>query len=232
MSNETLSLNEQQIVRRENLQKIIDLGFKPYPAEAFYINMNAAEIKATFKEDDERFSKVRLAGRLMSKRVMGKASFAELQDASGRIQMYVNRDEICPDEDKTLYNEVFKKLLDLGDIVGIEGYVFLTKTNEITVHVNSLKLLSKSIRPLPVVKEKDGQLFDAFSDPEQRYRQRYLDLIVNPTVRQVFQQRAVIVQSMRNFLINKGYLEVETPGFAANLWWGCCPPFQNTSQYT
>ncbi len=211
MSNETLSLNEQQIVRRENLQKIIDLGFKPYPAEAFYINMNAAEIKATFKEDDERFSKVRLAGRLMSKRVMGKASFAELQDASGRIQMYVNRDEICPDEDKTLYNEVFKKLLDLGDIVGIEGYVFLTKTNEITVHVNSLKLLSKSIRPLPVVKEKDGQLFDAFSDPEQRYRQRYLDLIVNPTVRQVFQQRAVIVQSMRNFLINKGYLEVETP---------------------
>jgi len=211
MNKETLSLSEQQIVRRENLQKIIDLGYNPYPAEAFEINRHAEDIKATFKEEDEQFKHVRLAGRLMSKRVMGKASFAEIQDHSGRIQMYLNRDEICPEEDKTLYNQIFKKLLDIGDIIGVEGYVFLTKTGEITIHVQTLKLLSKSLRPLPVVKEKEGQIFDAFSNPEQRYRQRYVDLIVNPDVKRVFGQRALIVQSMRNFLCEKGYLEVETP---------------------
>jgi len=205
------ALSEQEIVRRENLKKIREMGIDPFPAEPFEVNAHAREIKENFSEEKKNYQEVRLSGRLMMKRIMGKASFAELQDASGKIQLYVARDEICPGEDKSLYNVLFKKLLDIGDIIGVEGFVFTTKTGEITVHVKKLKLLSKSLRPLPIVKEKDGKVFDAFTDPQQRYRMRYVDLTVNPHVRENFIRRSQIMQAMREFLLNKGYLEVETP---------------------
>ncbi len=205
-------LSEQEQVRRENLQKIRDLGIDPYPAESFPVDSNAQAIKECFQEGKEEIGEVSLAGRLMNRRVMGKASFAELQDSSGRIQLYLARDEICPDEDKTLYNQLFKKLLDIGDFIGVRGEVFETKVGEITVHVKELKLLSKSVRPLPIVKtDQEGQVHDAFTDPDQRYRQRYVDLIVNPEVRDTFVQRTRMINSMREFLNEKGYLEVETP---------------------
>lgn len=204
-------LSEQEIVRREALQKIIDLGFEPYPAEAYPVDTHSAEILEGFESAPEAFEQVCLAGRLMRKRVMGKASFGEIQDTKGRIQIYVSRDDICPGENKSLYNDVFKKLLDLGDFIGIKGFVFRTKAGEVTVHVTELTLLSKSLRPLPVVKEKDGVVYDAFTDPEQRYRQRYVDLVVNPEVRTAFAQRSRMIRSMREFLHDKGYLEVETP---------------------
>ena len=210
-------LSEQELRRREEREELIKLGFNPYPANTFPVNTSTAEIKEKFKENQEAFSNVTLAGRIMSRRIMGSASFAEIQDSSGRIQIYVRRDDICPDNDKTLYNTVFKKLLDIGDIVGVKGYVFVTKTGELTVHVNELFILSKSLRPLPVVKEVtdketgETKTYDAFSDPEQRYRQRYLDLIVNEQSRHTFVQRSQLMTSMRNFLSNKGYLEVETP---------------------
>jgi lysyl-tRNA synthetase, class II len=210
-------LSEQELRRREEREELIKLGFNPYPANTFPVNTSTAEIKEKFKENQEAFSNVTLAGRIMSRRIMGSASFAEIQDSSGRIQIYVRRDDICPDNDKTLYNTVFKKLLDIGDIVGVKGYVFVTKTGELTVHVNELFILSKSLRPLPVVKEVtdketgETKIYDAFSDPEQRYRQRYLDLIVNEQSRHTFVQRSQLMASMRNFLSNKGYLEVETP---------------------
>ncbi len=205
-------LSEQEIIRRQNLQKIIDLGINPYPPELYPINTNAQQIKDGFRPDEKNFQDVVIAGRLMSSRVMGKASFAEIQDSSGRIQLYINRDEICPGEDKSLYDHVFRHLLDLGDFIGAKGYTFLTKTGEITVHVKELILLGKALRPLPVVKvDAEGLVHDAFTDPELRYRQRYVDLVVNPQVRKVFIDRTQMYNSMRNYLNAKGYLEVETP---------------------
>ena len=209
MSN--IELSEQEIIRRNSLQKLRDLGINPYPANEFKINTSSKQILDQYSPEKNNFQEVVIAGRLMSQRIMGKASFAELQDESGRIQLYVNRDEICQGEDKTLYNEVFKRLLDIGDIIGVTGFVFITQMGETSIHVKTLTLLSKSIHPLPVVKEKDGMIFDAFTDPEQRYRQRYLDLIVNPQVRDVFVKRAQMINNMREFFNQKGYLEVETP---------------------
>ncbi|KXK39234.1 MAG: lysyl-tRNA synthetase [Bacteroidetes bacterium OLB9] len=205
-------LSEQEIIRRENLQKLIEAGFNPYPSETFEVNATTAEIKANFKPESSDYQEVSLAGRLMSRRIMGKASFAELQDSTGRIQIYVSRDEICPDEDKTLYNEAFKKWFDLGDFIGIKGRAFYTQVGECSIHVTSLTLLSKSLRPLPVVKKDDeGKVYDAFTDPEQRYRQRYVDLVVNDHVKDVFVKRSIMYNSIREYLNVRGYLEVETP---------------------
>ncbi len=206
------NLTEQEIVRRENLQKIIDLGLNPYPADLYDVNATAKEIKDNFKEGSEEFKEVSIAGRLMMKRVMGKASFAELQDSTGKIQIYVNRDIICPDENKDLYNKVFKKLLDIGDFIGVKGYVFTTKVGETSVHVSELTLLSKSLKPLPIVKtDAEGNIHDAFTDPELRYRQRYVDLVVNPEVREIFKKRTKLYKAMRQFFDDAGYMEVETP---------------------
>lgn len=204
-------MNELEIQRRQSLEELNRLGINPYPAETFDVNVSAADILANYEKDKLNYKNVSIAGRMMTRRIMGNASFAVLQDSTERIQIYIRRDDICPGEDKTLYNTVFKKHLDLGDIIGIKGYVFTTQTGEITIHVTEFKLLSKSLKPLPVVKEKDGEVYDAFSDPEQRYRMRYLDLIVNPHVRETFIKRSQLTQAMRNFLIEKGYLEVETP---------------------
>jgi lysyl-tRNA synthetase class 2 len=210
-------LSEQEQLRRQKLTQLQELGVEPYPSELFDVSFSAQEILDNYRPELNNFQEVALAGRLMSVRVMGKASFAELMDSSGRIQLYVNRDEICPGEDKTLYNTVFKKLLDLGDFIGVKGHVFTTQVGEISVHVTELKLLAKSLRPLPVVRrvkdEETGEetTYDAFTDPEQRYRQRYVDMVVNPHVRETFIKRTQLVQSMRNYLNNKGYLEVETP---------------------
>jgi len=209
MSN--IDLSEQELIRRGSLQKLRDLGINPYPANEFKINTNANQILTTFNPEIPNLQEVVFAGRLMSQRIMGKVSFGELQDETGRIQIYISRDEICPGEDKTLYNEVFKKLLDIGDIIGVKGYVFVTQMGETTIHVKEFVLLSKSIRPLPVVKEKEGKTFDAFTDPEQRYRQRYLDLIVNPHVKEVFLKRTKIINQMRELFNERGYVEVETP---------------------
>ncbi|MFM1745138.1 MAG: Lysine--tRNA ligase [Bacteroidota bacterium] len=204
-------LSEQEIIRRQSLEELYSLGIDPYPAELYPVNTNSAAILAGFDSQPDAFKEVVIAGRIMSRRIMGNASFAELQDAHGRIQVYFRRDDLCPGEDKTLYNTVFKKLIDTGDIIGVKGYVFKTQVGETSVHVSSFTLLTKSLRPLPAVKEKDGQVYDAFSDPEQRYRQRYLDLIVNPHVRETFVKRTRLVNSLRNFMASKGYLEVETP---------------------
>lgn len=209
MSN--LGLNEQEVVRRNSLEELKKLGIDPYPAAQYHVNTNSKEIHDNYKEEDNNFQEVIIAGRIMSRRIMGKASFMELQDEKSKIQVYINRDVLCPDEDKTLYNTVFKKLLDIGDIVGVKGSVFTTKMGEISVKAQELTILSKSIRPLPIVKEKDGKTYDAFSDPDQRYRQRYTDLIVNPQVRETFKKRTQLTNSMRNFLNAKDYLEVETP---------------------
>ena len=206
-----LELSEQEVIRRNSLKRLRELGIDPYPAAAYDINTTSQEIKEKFNEEEQHFQEVRLAGRIMSRRIMGKASFAELQDHTGRIQIYVNRDEVCPGEDKTQYNEVFKKLLDIGDTIGIEGFVFITQMGEITVHVKNFTVLNKSLRPLPVVKEKDGKTYDAFTDPDQRYRQRYVDLIVNPRVKDVFVKRTKIYNTMRQMFNEYGYLEVETP---------------------
>ena len=203
-------LSEQEIVRRESLQKLRDLGVDPYPADLFDVNTTSKQIKEKYKEGEEL--NVVIAGRLMSRRIMGKASFAELQDSDGKIQIYVNRDEICETEDKTMYNTVFKKLLDIGDIIGIRGTVFITKVGEISVKVKELKVLTKSLRPLPLPKiDADGTVHDAFTDPEKRYRQRYVDLVVNPEVKGAFIKRTKLTNSMREFLNKKEYLEVETP---------------------
>ncbi|TVR78995.1 MAG: lysine--tRNA ligase [Chitinophagaceae bacterium] len=206
-----MALSEQEIIRRKALKEIEELGIKPYPSESFEVTHLSTEIKENFKENPENFKEVSLAGRLMMIRIMGKASFAELQDSAGKIQIYVNRDEICPGEDKTLYNTVFKKLLNLGDFVGVSGHVFTTQTGETTLHVTSLKLLSKSLKPLPVVKEKEGVVYDAVSDPEFKYRQRYADMVINPKIKETFVKRTKIIQAMRDFLNERGYLEVETP---------------------
>jgi len=206
----TRVLSEQELVRRESLQKLRDLGVDPYPADLFDVNTSSKQIKEKYKEGEEL--NVVIAGRLMSRRIMGKASFAELQDSDGKIQIYVNRDEICETEDKTMYNTVFKKLLDIGDIIGITGTVFITKVGEISVKVKELKVLTKSLRPLPLPKiDADGTVHDAFTDPEKRYRQRYVDLVVNPGVKDAFIKRTKLTNSMREFLNKKEYLEVETP---------------------
>src|SRR5574344_1418382 len=204
-----LELSEQEIVRRQSLQELRNMGIDPYPAAEYPTNAFSTDIKAEFKDDVKR--EVCIAGRLMSRRVMGKASFAELQDSKGRIQVYVTRDDICPDENKDLYNNVFKRLLDIGDFIGIKGFVFKTQTGEISVHAQTLTLLSKSLKPLPIVKYKDGVAYDKFDDPELRYRQRYVDLIVNDGVKDTFLQRATVLRTLRSVLDNAGYTEVETP---------------------
>ena len=205
-----LELSEQEIVRRQCLQTLREMGIDPYPAAEFPTNAFSTDIKAEFKDEDEP-RQVVIAGRMMSRRVMGKASFAELQDSKGRIQVYIARDEICPDENKDLYNTVFKKLLDIGDFIGVKGFVFRTQTGEISVHAKELCLLSKSLKPLPIVKYKDGVAYDKFDDPELRYRQRYVDLIVNDGVKDTFLQRATVLRTLRSVLDNAGYTEVETP---------------------
>jgi len=204
-------LSEQEQIRRDSLAELRKLGIDPYPAAEYKTNVFATEILENFIPEKNNYKDVCLAGRIMSRRIMGNASFAEIMDSSGRIQIYVRRDDICSGEDKTNYNTVFKHLLDIGDIIGVKGHVFKTQTGEITVHVKEFSLLCKSIRPLPIVKEKDGILFDAVTDPEMRYRQRYVDLIVSPNVRDVFRQRTQIIQSMRELFNSRGYLEVETP---------------------
>jgi lysyl-tRNA synthetase, class II len=206
-----MELNEQELTRRGSLQELSQLGVDPYPAETFEINVSARDIAENYEKDKLSYKNVSIAGRIMSRRIMGNASFAEIQDSTGRIQLYFRRDDLCPEEDKTLYNIVFKKLLDIGDIIGVTGFVFTTQMGEVTIHVTSFKVLAKSLRPLPIVKEKEGQVFDAFTDPEQRYRQRYVDLIVNPSVRETFKKRTQLTNSIRSFLNEKGYLEVETP---------------------
>lgn len=205
-----LELSEQEIGRRQSLQELRDMGIDPYPAAEYPTNAFSTEIKEDFKEE-EPLREVCIAGRLMSKRIMGKASFAEIQDSKGRIQVYITRDDICPDENKDLYTKVFKRLLDIGDFIGVTGFVFKTQTGEVSVHAKSLTVLSKSLKPLPIVKYKDGVAYDKFDDPELRYRQRYVDLIVNDGVKDTFLQRATVIRTIRKVLDDAGYTEVETP---------------------
>ncbi|MCX8489621.1 MAG: lysine--tRNA ligase [Cyclobacteriaceae bacterium] len=209
-----MQLSEQEIIRRQSMDELNKLGINPYPAELFEVNVTSEEIHANYPQRE--YKNISIAGRIMTRRVMGNASFAELQDEAGRIQVYFRRDDICPTDDKTLYNIVFKKLLDIGDIIGVNGFVFTTQTGEVSIHVTSFKVLAKALRPLPIVKETQDEkgntvLHDAFTDPEQRYRMRYVDLTVNPKVRDAFVKRTQLVNSMRNYLTGKGYLEVETP---------------------
>lgn len=206
-----VELSEQEIIRCNSLEELRKSGIEPFPHEGFEVNVNTKEILENFDPGKNNFQSVSIAGRIMSRRIMGSASFAEIQDDKGRIQIYMKRDDICPGENKELYNTVFKKLLDIGDIIGVKGFVFITQMGETTIHVKEFKVLCKSVRPLPIVKEKDGKVFDAFTDPELRYRQRYVDLIVNPQVKDVFVKRTAIINTMREFFNSKGYLEVETP---------------------
>ena len=205
-----LELSEQEIVRRQSLQELRDMGIDPYPAAEYPTNAYSTDIKEGFSDDAPQ-QEVCIAGRLMSRRVMGKASFAELQDSKGRVQVYVTRDDICPDDNKDLYNKVFKRLLDIGDFIGVKGFVFRTQTGEISVHAKSLTLLSKSLKPLPIVKYKDGVAYDKFDDPELRYRRRYVDLVVNDGIKDTFLKRATVLKTLRNSLDEAGYTEVETP---------------------
>jgi lysyl-tRNA synthetase class 2 len=205
-------LSEQEILRRSALTQLRDLGIDPYPAEGYAINANAADILKNYEGNKEAYQNISLAGRIMTRRIMGSAAFAELQDATGRIQVYLKRDDLCPDEDKTIYNTVFKKLLDLGDFIGVKGYVFTTQTGEISIHVTEFKLLSKSLKPLPVVKrDEEGNIYDGFTDPELRYRQRYVDLTVNPGFKQIFINRSKVINTMRSYFDQQGWMEVETP---------------------
>ena len=206
----TLELSEQEIIRRNSMEELRRAGIEPYPAAEYPVNAYTTEIKESFSDDAPR-REVSVAGRIMSRRIMGKASFMELKDSKGRIQIYISRDDLCPGEDKELYNTIFKKLLDIGDFVGIQGYVFRTQTGEITIHAQKLTVLSKSLRPLPIVKTKDGVVYDAFSDPELRYRQRYVDLIVNEDVKEIFLKRTRMFNAMREFINAHGYIEVDTP---------------------
>ena len=219
-----LELSEQEIFRRNSLEQLKAMGINPYPAAEYVVTAYSDDIVANFSDDAEP-RQVSIAGRMMNRRIMGKASFFELQDSKGRIQVYVSRDDLCPGEDKELYNTVFKKLLDMGDFVGVEGYVFRTQTGEISVHAQSLKLLSKSLKPLPVVKVKDGVTYDAFEDPELRYRQRYVDLVVNAGVKETFLKRALVVKTMRQVLDDAGYTEVETPTLQAIAGGATARPF-------
>ena len=211
-----MQLSEQELIRRKARTDLMNMNIDPYPPELFEITTTSREIKEKFKDESASFNNISIAGRIMSRRIMGSASFAEIQDDAGRIQIYLRRDDICTGDDKSVYNDVFKKKLDIGDIVGIKGFVFVTQVGEISIHVTSFKILTKSLRPLPIVKETEDaegnkKTWDAFTDPEQRYRQRYLDLIVNPEVKDTFRKRALLVNTIRNFLNEKGYLEVETP---------------------
>ena len=211
-----MRLSEQELIRRKARTDLMNMNIDPYPPELFEITTTSREIKEKFKDESASFKNISIAGRIMSRRIMGSASFAEIQDDAGRIQIYLRRDDVCTGEDKSLYNDVFKKKLDIGDIVGIKGFVFVTQVGEISIHVTSFKILTKSLRPLPIVKETEDaegnkKTWDAFTDPEQRYRQRYLDLIVNPEIKDTFRKRALLVNTIRNFLNEKGYLEVETP---------------------
>ena len=205
-------LSEQEILRRESLSKLRALGIDPYPAAEYKCTHFAKDIRAGYSEGVEGFEQVRIAGRLMTKRIMGKASFAVLADSTGEMQIYINRDEICPSDDKVLYNDVFKKLLDIGDFIGVEGHMFITQTGEMSLHVKELVVLSKSLRPLPVVKkDADGNIYDQLTDPEIRYRQRYVDLVVNPGVKEIFRKRNKVISTMRRIFDDAGYMEVETP---------------------
>ncbi|QIH33661.1 lysine--tRNA ligase [Sphingobacterium sp. DR205] len=204
-------LSEQEQLRRQAMQSLLDMGIEPFPANEFVVNAHAADILENYDRDKLNYKNITIAGRIMSRRVMGSASFFEIQDSTGRIQAYIKRDDVCPDENKDLYNVVFKKLLDIGDIVGVKGYVFTTQTEAIAVHVEELTVLSKSLRPLPVVKSAEGKTFDAFTDPEQRYRMRYVDLIVNPANKDIFVKRTKLFNAMRQFFNDAGYMEVETP---------------------
>lgn len=205
-----MELSEQEIIRRKKLEDLLNLGINPYPAAEYEINATTAQILEEFPKDNTKFQNVSIAGRIMNQRIMGAVSFYEIQDSVGRIQIYAKRDELCPGEDKTMYNNVFKKL-DIGDIIGVKGFVFTTQMGETSIHIKEFTILCKSVCPLPIVKEKDGKVYDAFQDPEQRYRQRYIDLIVNPQVKDTFIKRTLMVNTMRSFLNEKGYLEVETP---------------------
>ncbi len=207
----SIELSEQEILRRNCLTELSQIGINAYPAAAYDVNATTTEILTKFEADQSLFQEVSIAGRIMNRRIMGAASFIELQDSMGRIQLYFKRDDICPDEDKSMYNNVFKKQLDLGDIIGVKGFVFITQMGEVTIHVKEFTILSKTLRPLPIVREKEDKVWDAFTDPEQRYRMRYLDLIVNPEVKETFVKRTKLVNTMREFLNEKGYLEVETP---------------------
>ena len=218
-----LELSEQEIVRRQSLQELRNMGIDPYPAAEFPTNAFSEDIRKEFDENEKR--EVVIAGRMMSRRVMGKASFVELQDSKGRIQVYITRDDICPDENKDLYNTVFKHLLDIGDFIGVKGFVFRTQTGEISVHAQSLTLLSKSLKPLPIVKYKDGVAYDKFDDPELRYRQRYVDLVVNDGVKDTFLQRATVLRTIRRILDEAGYTEVETPTLQAIAGGASARPF-------
>lgn len=204
-------LSEQEQLRRQAMQSLLDMGIEPFPANEFVVNAHAADILENYDRDKLNYKNITIAGRIMSRRVMGSASFFEIQDSTGRIQAYIKRDDVCPDENKDLYNVVFKKLLDIGDIVGVKGYVFTTQTEAIAVHVEEFTVLSKSLRPLPVVKSAEGKTFDAFTDPEQRYRMRYVDLIVNPANKDIFVKRTKLFNAMRQFFNDAGYMEVETP---------------------
>ena len=221
-----LELSEQEIGRRQSLQELRDMGIEPYPAAEFPVNAYSTDIREQFSDDAEP-RQVSVAGRLMGRRVMGKASFAEMQDSKGRMQVYISRDEICPGEDKDLYNKVFKKLMDIGDFIGVKGYVFRTQTGEISIHAQEITLLSKSLKPLPIVKYKDGVAYDKFDDPELRYRQRYVDLIVNDGVKDTFLQRATVLRTIRQVLDNAGYTEVETPTLQAIAGGASARPFIN-----
>ena len=224
MKYNVLELSEQEIVRRQALDELREMGIDPYPAAEFTTNAFSTDIKDNFQDDAEP-RQVSIAGRLMSKRVMGKASFAELQDSKGRVQVYVSRDDLCPGEDKDLYNKVFKRLLDIGDFIGVKGYVFRTQMGEISVHAQELTLLSKSLKPLPIVKYKDGVAYDKFDDPELRYRQRYVDLVVNDGVKDTFLQRATVIRTIRRILDEAGYTEVETPTLQAIAGGASARPF-------
>jgi lysyl-tRNA synthetase class 2 len=211
-----MQLSEQELRRREEKSELEKLGIDPYPPELFEVNVSTRDIRKNYEKQKTDYKNISIAGRIMSRRIMGSASFAELQDEYGKIQIYLRRDDICPGEDKTLYNVVFKRLLDIGDIIGIKGYLFTTQTGELSIYVNELKVLTKSLRPLPIVKEttdQEGKVVshDAFKDAEQRYRQRYVDLIVNSGVKETFKKRTQLVNSIRDYLNGRGYLEVETP---------------------
>ena len=219
-----LELSEQEIFRRNSLEQLKAMGINPYPADEYVVTAYSDDIVANFRDDAEP-RQVSIAGRMMNRRIMGKASFFELQDSKGRVQVYVSRDDLCPGEDKEMYNTVFKKLLDMGDFVGVQGFVFRTQTGEISVHAQSLKLLSKSLKPLPVVKQKDGVTYDAFEDPELRYRQRYVDLVVNKGVKETFLKRALVIKTMRRVLDDAGYTEVETPTLQAIAGGATARPF-------
>jgi lysyl-tRNA synthetase, class II len=208
----SIGLSEQEVYRREALLELRKLGIEPYPAEAYEVNVTARDIHNNYERDKTNYKNISIAGRIMTRRIMGSASFAEIQDSTGRMQVYLKRDDLCPDEDKTLYNTVFKKLMDIGDYVGVKGYVFTTQTGEISIHVTEMTLLAKSLKPLPIVKrDDDGHVYDGFTDPEMRYRQRYVDLTVNPDLKQIFMNRSKVINTMRTYFDNQGWMEVETP---------------------